>query len=297
MRRAAWTCAALAAFIAAGTDTASAQTAPPAAVQPPGGQPFGAATTPAAELASDSAFRVCADPANAPMSTKDGTGFENRIAELFAAQLDRPLEYAWFPQSTGFIRKTLRAFTCDVVIGYAQGDQLVQNTNHYYSSAYVLVTLADGPLAGVDRIGDPRLQGRRVGVTEASPPVDHMLRAGLLKSATFYPLFVDRRVQDPAGDMLRDLHEGKIDVAILWGPIGGPAVKADKSLSMAPLLKEVGQPRMVYRITMGVRPADQAWKRRLNSLIRRNQAQIDTILRDAGVPLIDDEGTALKPPA
>ncbi|AXC51247.1 quinoprotein dehydrogenase-associated putative ABC transporter substrate-binding protein [Paracoccus suum] len=262
------------------------------------GAPFpGAATAPAAELASQTSFRVCADPANAPMSVKDGSGFENRIAELFAAKLDRPLEYTWFPQTTGFIRKTLRAFACDVVIGYAQGDQLVQNTNHYYSSAYVIVTLAGGPLDGVDRISDPRLLGHRIGVTESSPPVNHMLHAGLLKTAAYYPLFVDRRVQDPAGDMLRDLHAGKIDAAILWGPIGGPAVKADPSLTMAPLLHEVGQPKLVYRITMGVRPADQAWKRQLNSLIRRNQAEIDAILRDSGVPLIDDEGTALKPPA
>lgn len=265
------------------------------AAAPAAGQQPGAA--PAAELASATALRVCADPANAPMSVKDGSGFENRIAALFAEKLDRPLEYTWFPQSTGFIRRTLAAGRCDVVIGYPQGDELVQNTNHYYSSAYVLVTRADGPLAEVTSLRDPRLQGLRLGVTEASPPVDHLLRAGLLARAKSYPLFVDRRVENPAGDMLADLLAGEIDAAVLWGPIAGPLVKADPALSLQPLLSEPGMPKLTYRITMGVRAADQEWKRRLNSLIRRNQADIDAILRDAGVPLVDDEGTALKAPA
>lgn len=271
-------------------------TAAPAAAQqeapafPPG-------PAPAAELASTTAFRVCADPANAPMSVDDGSGFENRIAALLAEKLGRPVEYTWFPQTTGFIRRTLAAGLCDVVIGYPQGDELVQNTNHYYSSTYVLVTPAGGPLAEVASLRDPRLQGLRLGVIEGSPGVDHLLRAGLLARAKSYPLFVDRRVENPAGDMLADLAAGEIDAAVLWGPIAGPLVKADPTLSLQPLLSEPGLPRLSYRITMGVRPSDQAWKRELNSLIRRNQAEIDAILRDAGVPLVDDEGTAMKPVA
>ncbi|MRX51739.1 quinoprotein dehydrogenase-associated putative ABC transporter substrate-binding protein [Paracoccus sp. S-4012] len=268
----------------------------PAGAQPVPFTPGGPGPEPAAELASTTAFRVCADPANAPMSVKDGSGFENRIAELFAERLGRPLEYTWFPQSTGFIRRTLAAGLCDVVIGYAQGDELVQNTNHYYSSAYVLVTPAEDELAEVTTLSDPRLQGLRLGVIGGSPATDHLLRHGLLARAVSYPLFVDRRVDDPTGRMLADLKAGRIDAAVLWGPLAGPAVKADASLHLAPLIAaEPGMPRLVYRITMGVRPSDQAWKRELNSLIRRNQAEIDAILREAGVPLVDDEGTAMKP--
>lgn len=247
------------------------------------------------DLVSTTAFRVCADPANVPMSDEAGTGFENRIAELFAGELGLPLEYTWFPMATGFIRRTLAENRCDVVIGYAQGDELVLNTNHYYTSAYVLITRADGPLAGVTTLGDPALQGKRLGVVAGSAPATHLVRHHLMALARDYPLFVDRRYQDPSGDMLADLEAGAIDGALLWGPIGGPLVKAGHpGLKVTPLLAEPGQPRMFYRITMGVRQGEKAWSRKLNSLIRRNQGKIDAILAEAGVPILNDMGTAPK---
>ncbi len=247
-----------------------------------------------ADLVARDAFRVCADPANAPMSHKDGSGFENKIAELLAAQLGVPVQYTWFPMVTGFIRKTLGAGTCDVVIGTAQGDELVLNTNHYYTSTHILVTRADGVLAGVDRLTDPRLQDKHVGVVAGTPPATHLARLGLIGLAKGYNLVVDRRVENPAGDMLDDLEAGTIDAAILWGPIGGPMAKARPGLVVMPLLHETGSPKLFYRITMGMRAGELEWKHELNSLIRRNQDAIDKILVDAGVPVLDDFGTALK---
>ncbi|HRO13493.1 MAG TPA: substrate-binding domain-containing protein [Paracoccus sp. (in: a-proteobacteria)] len=248
-----------------------------------------------ADLRSHSAFRVCADPAAVPMSSQDGSGFENRLAGLFAQRLGLPVEYAWFPQGTGFIRKTLRAGLCDVVIGYAQGDELVQNTNHYYTSVYGIVTRRDGPLADVERLTDPALKGRNLGVVAGTPPASHMARAGLAKDMRGWDLFVDRRVENPVGDMLQGVRGGTLDAAVLWGPLAGPLVKDDPDLQFAPLLHEEGAPRLYYRITMGVRPGEQEWKRQLNSLIRRNQAEIDAILHEAGVPLVDDYGKAMMP--
>ncbi len=247
------------------------------------------------DLVSKVSFRVCADPANRPLSADDGSGFENKIAELFAEELGLPLEYTWFPMATGFIRRTLAANECDVVIGFTQGHELVQNTNHYYTSAYVLIVKPDGPLADVTALSDPALKGTRIGVVAGSAPATHMTRYGLMAGAQGYDLFVDRRYEDPSGDMLADLEAGDIDAAILWGPIGGPLVKASHpGLKVTPLMKELGQPRMFYRITMGVRLGEKAWTRKLNSLIRRNQDKIDTILADAGVPLLTDMGTELK---
>lgn len=248
-----------------------------------------------AELRSTTAFRVCADPAAVPLSAQDGSGFENKLAELMAAKLGLPVAYSWFPQGSGFINRTLRAGTCDVVMGYAQGDELVQNTNHYYTSVYGLVTRKDGDLAGVDRLTDPALKGRELGVVAGTPPASHMARAGLAKDMRGWDLFVDRRVENPVGDMLAAVKAGTLDAAVLWGPLAGPLVKADPELQFTPLLKEEAGPKLFYRITMGVRPAEQDWKRELNSLIRRNQAEIDAILHDAGVPLVDDYGKALKP--
>jgi quinoprotein dehydrogenase-associated probable ABC transporter substrate-binding protein len=256
----------------------------------------GPAAAQVADLVDRSAFRVCADPANIPLSAEDGSGFENRIAELFAGKLGRPVQYTWFPQVTGFVRQTLSAGKCDVVIGYAQGDELVLNTNHYYTSTHVIVVKADGDLADVDTLGDPRLEGRRIGVVAGAPPTTHVARLGLMKDARPYDLMTDRRVEDPAGDMLADLEAGEIDAALLWGPIGGPLVKAGHpGLKATPLLKEPGPPRLVFRITMGVRAGEDEWKRELNSEIRRNQAEIDGILRDAGVPILDDFGKGPKP--
>lgn len=249
-----------------------------------------------ADLVDRTAFRVCADPANLPLSAEDGSGFENRIADLFAAKLEVPLHYTWFPQVMGFVRKTLSAGKCDVVIGFAQGDELVLNTNHYYTSTHVLVVRADSDLAGVDHLSDPALQGHRLGVVAGAPPATHVARLGLMKLAKPYDLMTDRRVEDPAGAMLRDVESGVTDGALMWGPIAGPLVKAHPDLKLIPLLKETQPPRLFFRITMGVRAGEDVWKRELNSMIRRNQAEIDAILRDAGVPLVDDYGTALKAP-
>lgn len=254
----------------------------------------GSAAAQVADLRSRSVLRVCADPAASPMSSEDGTGFENRIADLLAEKLGLPISYFWFPQGMGFVRRTLLDGNCDVLIGYAQGDELVQNTNHYYTSVYGIVTRKDGDLAGVDSLTDPALKDHELGVVAGTPPATHMARAGLAKNLRGWDLFVDRRVENPVGDMLAGVRDGTLDAAVLWGPLAGPLVAADPALQFTPLLKEEGGPRLFYRITMGVRQSDQEWKRELNSLIRRNQDEIDDILRDAGVPLVDDYGRAMK---
>ena len=255
-----------------------------------------AGAQPTSDLVSESAFRVCADPAAWPASSEDGSGYENRIAELFAEKLGRTVEYTWYPMATGFIRRTLGANECDVVIGFTQGHEMVQNTNHWMTSAFVLIAPEGGELADVTELSDPRLQGKRIGVVAGTPPATHMAAHGLIGNAKSYPLFVDRRYDSPAGRLLDDLSAGEIDAGILWGPIGGPMVKANHpNLAAVPLLKEEQLPRMYYRITMGVRRNEDAWKRELNSLIRRHQGEIDAILRDAGVPILTDMGTELKP--
>lgn len=252
----------------------------------------GSAVAQTSDLVSQSALRVCADPANYPMSTQDETGYENRIADLVAAKLDLPLQYSWYPMATGFIRNTLFAKTCDLVIAYAQGEELVLNTNHYFTSVYVLIVPKDGDLAAVTTLSDPALKDRRVGIIAGTPPAAHMARNGLIGKAKAYNLVVDRRYESPAEDMLKDLAAGETDAAILWGPIGGPLVKANyPDLAVIPLISEELPPRLFFRITMGVRQGEKVWQRELNSLIRRNQDEINAILVEAGVPLVSDLGT------
>lgn len=256
--------------------------------------PLAQAAAQTSDLVSPTAFRVCADPAAAPASTDREDGYENQIAALMGEKLGLPVEYTWYPMSTGFVRNTLRANKCDVIIGYAQGHELVQNTNHYMTSAFTIVTARDGALVGVDHLGDPALQGKRIGVIAGTPPADHMARNGLMGQARPYQLFSDRRYMDPVGDMLADLEAQEIDAALIWGPLAGPLVKADHpGLQVTPLIKETLPPRLFFRITMGVRQGDKVWQHKLNSLIRRNQGEINAILDQAGVPLLTEMGDAM----
>jgi quinoprotein dehydrogenase-associated probable ABC transporter substrate-binding protein len=252
-----------------------------------------AATAQTSDLVTRNVLRVCADPANMPFSNTAGEGFENKIADLIASKLGVPVEYTWFPQATGFVRMTLGLNRCDVIIGFAQGDELVQNTNHYYRSTYVFVTKADGPLAGVTTMSDPLLKDKRIGVVAGTPPATILAQNGLIAKAKGYSLTVDRRFQAPTEDMIADISSGAIDGGLLWGPIGGYYAKqADVPLKVVALPKEAGS-RMTYRITMGVRSHDQDWKRRLNRLIRDNQDEINAILADYGVPLLDEQDNAV----
>ncbi|MGI3778056.1 MAG: substrate-binding domain-containing protein [Janthinobacterium lividum] len=247
------------------------------------------------ELVDPKAFRVCADPRNLPFSDEKSEGFENKIATLFAGKLDRPVAYTYYPQVIGFVRNTLNAFKCDVVIGDAQGDDLVQTTNAYYRTSYVLVYRKGTGLDGIESIEDPRLQGKHVGVIAGTPPSNLLVRNNLMALAKPYPLTVDTRFDAPSKSMIDDLVAGTIDAALVWGPIGGYyAKKAGADLAVVPLTHEQGV-RLDFRIAMGVRHSDQEWKRTLNKLISENQDEINHILEDYGVPIVDEQGKPITP--
>jgi quinoprotein dehydrogenase-associated probable ABC transporter substrate-binding protein len=249
------------------------------------------------DLVDRTTLRVCSDPANLPFSNERGEGFENKIAEIVAGELKLPIEYTWFPQATGFIRQTLFSKRCDVVMGYAQGDELVLNTNHYYRSTYALLYRKGNALDGADTLGDPRLKDKRIGVIAGTPPGSVMARLGLIEHAKPYPLMVDRRYESPGERMIADIRAGDIDAGVLWGPIAGYfAPKAGPDLTVMPLLKETGTPRMAYRITFGVRPLEDDWKRQLNTLIAKRQGDLDAVLLQYGVPLLDEQSNLITEP-
>ena len=241
------------------------------------------------ELVDPNVLRVCADPRNLPLSNDKGEGFENKIAELLAARLQKRLAYTFFPQATGFFRMTLGAHRCDVVMGYPQGDDLVQGTNPYMRTAYALVTKAGSALEDVTTLADPRLKGKHIGIVAATPPATNMAANGLMANARPYALMIDTRIDSSAEAMIKDIASGAIDAGVLWGPMAGfHAKQADPPLRVTPLVSETSGPRMTYRIGMGVRAADQNWKRLLNRFIQDNQVEINAILLGYGVPLLDD---------
>lgn len=254
------------------------------------------ATAQTSDVINRSTLRVCADPANLPFSNDAGEGFENKLAELLAAKLETPLEYTWFPQATGFVRRTLAEKRCDVIMGYAQGHELVQNTNHYYRSSYVMVIKKDGPLAGLQNLDDPRLKDARIGVVAGTPPATILAMNTLLLQMKGYNLMVDRRHEAPAETMIKDLANGKLDVALAWGPIGGYFVSkhGPDDLEVVPMAKETKGPRMAYRITFGLRRGEPNWKHWLNDFITENQSEIDDILLSFGVPIIDEQNQLIS---
>jgi quinoprotein dehydrogenase-associated probable ABC transporter substrate-binding protein len=255
------------------------------------------------ELVDPKVLRVCADPRNLPFSNEQGEGFENKLAEFLAEKLQKKTDYMYFPQATGFVRMTLGAHRCDVIMGFPQGDDLVQGTNPYYRTAYALISKPGSGLDDVAALDDARLKGKHIGIVAGTPPATNMALNGLMTNAKPYPLMIDTRVDSSAQAMINDLNKGEIEAAVLWGPMAGfYAEKSNPPLHVTPLVHEKGGPQLVYRIGMGVRRADQNWKRLLNRLIQENQSEINKILVEYGVPLLDENNrpvaaeTATKSP-
>ena len=248
-----------------------------------------------AEAVDRSTLRVCADPANLPFSDRSGEGFENKIAELLAAKLGVPVRYTWFPQATGFVRNTLMARKCDIVIGISLGFELLQNTNPYYRSSYALVYREDSGVRA-SSLDDPVLKEKRLGVIAGTPPASLLAKYGLIGSARPYHLVADTRFNKPGKSMVEDVAAGEVDVGLLWGPIAGYYAKGhNPALEVVPLASKPDEVKMDYRITMGIRFNEPEWKRELNALIRRKQPEINAILLDYGVPLLDEQGQPIKP--
>jgi quinoprotein dehydrogenase-associated probable ABC transporter substrate-binding protein len=241
------------------------------------------------ELVDPRVLRVCADPRNLPFSNDKGEGFENKLAELLAEKLQKKVDYTFFPQASGFVRMTLAAHRCDLIMGAPQGDDLVQGTNPYYRTAYAMVTKHGSGLEEVATLEDERLRSKRIGIVAGTPPATNMAANGLMMNARPYPLMIDTRVDSSAAAMIKDLISGEIDAGVLWGPMAGfYARQANPPLKVTLLIKETTGPRLAYRVGMGVRSSDQNWKRLLNRLIQENQPSINKILLDFGVPLLDE---------
>ena len=247
-----------------------------------------------AAAAQAAPLRVCADPDNLPYSHQDGSGFENRIAALVAQDFGVPLEYAWLPDRRAFVRKTMGAGLCDLIVGVPVEFERTLNTRPYYRSSYMLVEPAgDGaPPAGFD---DPRLRQWRVGVQlvgddlAATPPGHALAQAGALHNVVGYPIPGE---QSAAARIVTALARGELDAAFVWGP---PAAYYAARASRPLLLHYVPPPATLrqqpfsFAIAMGVRRGDAALRDRLDDFIVRRQPDIARILDAYGVPRVGEQ--------
>lgn len=254
-----------------------------------------------------SAFRPCIDPSNLPFANTHGEGFENHIAELFAKSLGLPVENYAFPQRMNFIRNTLRYrlpgedFRCDVVMGVPAGYDQVSATIPYYHSTYVLVYPKGKGLDQVKSGSDlfslsPEARRKIViGVYDRSPAAKWLVAHGLEPQTRPYPMLSPNPEQYPGEIIEKDLAEGKIDAAIVWGPIAGYFAKRVRNVSLVlvPLKSEPGI-KFDFEIAMGVRYGEREWKDTIERLITENRTTIAQILREYNVPLVNEQGDLVQ---
>lgn len=249
--------------------------------------------------ASAGVVRVCADPDNMPFSNDKGEGFENKLAELIAAKLDDSVDYTWFSESSGYVPNAVGSDACDLIMGYAQGTGLIEDSNPYYRTSYVLIyRQGDSDLAGVDRLSDPRLKGKRIGLFARTPPASILALYGLGANTEPFEVNTGDSASKAAEAMIEEIASGKLDAGLLWGPVGGYyAQRSPVPLTMVPLVKENAGPSTIYGITLGLRPNDPQWKHQINKVIAENEREIDGILQSYNVPVLDPDGNPIAPSA
>ena len=240
-------------------------------------------------------LRVCADPDNMPFSNDKGEGFENKLAELIAERLGDKLEYTWFTERSGYVPNTMGAEACDLVMGYAQGTGLIEDTNPYYHTSYVLITREDdADLRSVQSLSDSRLKEKRIGLFARTPPASILAMRGLTSHAKSFESTADESQAKAAKAMITEIASGELDAGLLWGPVGGYfAQRAEVPLRVTPLVKESAGPTTFYGITMGVRPDEPTFKHEINKVLAENQHDINVILKGYNVPLLDRDGKAI----
>jgi len=251
----------------------------------------------------DGSLRVCADPNNLPFSNQRLEGFENKLAELVATEFGVTPQYTWMPQRRGFIRRTLNARTCDVVMGVPSGYEPVLTTRPYYRSTYVF---AYAKARGLElrSFDDPELRQLRIGlqalVDEGSnpPPAHALARRGIVQNVVGFMMWDVDTVENPPGRIISAITSGDIDVAIVWGPFAGYFAKRQPiELDVVPVTPLADTPALpfVYDISMGVRRSDSALKDRLDDIIASRHDAIERILTSYGVPLVADQTSIIRP--
>jgi mxaJ protein len=242
-------------------------------------------------------LRVCADPNNLPFSNDHEEGFENRIVRVIAAELGADVRYTWWAQRRGFIRHTLNAGVCDLVAGVPVDYELVLTTPPYYRSSYVAVSRPDLHVVSLD---DPAMRALRIGVQMIgddfanTPPAQALSRRGIVDNVVGYLVYGNYAEANPASRIVRAVVSGEIDVALVWGPIGGYfAARQKPPLAVAPLVPgaDHGVP-FAFAIAMGVRKEDDALRDTLAKVLERRKPEIDRILAEYHVPRVDQAGSA-----
>lgn len=243
------------------------------------------------DVHTSNVLRVCADPNNMPFSNHAEQGFENRIAKILGQTLNKQVEYTWWPQRRGFLRETLKADRCDVVIGLPSQDNMVLTTMPYYRSCFVLVFRAERNYA-IRSLDDPTLKKLRIGVhligNNSPPPAIELAHRGIINNVVGYNIYGDYRQPNPPLELIKAVAHGDIDVAIIWGPMAGYFAKHEPiHLTVVPLVNSTkDELPFAFSIAAGVRKGDESMKSQLNAALLQKQEAIHDLLDEFNVPQV-----------
>lgn len=241
-------------------------------------------------------FKVCADPNNMPYSDAKGEGFENKLARLVARDLGEKPVFVFQRQTENFLDRGLKAHLCDAVMGVPVLLHDVAVTKPYYASTYVFVTRArDKP---VSSLADPRLRHLKIGVhlvgDDPTPPAAALGQEGIVNNVQGFMISGgDYAERDPPARPIQAVAAGTLDVAAVWGPIGGYYARhSPVPLTVTPMTGTRRFAPLVfqYAIGVGVRRQDVALKRRLDGILARQRERIRALLESYGVPLVSPAG-------
>ena len=259
---------------------------------------------PAAAGEAAGEFRVCADPNNLPFSNEKGEGFENKLAELIAKELGERVTYTWWAQRRGFVRNTLKAGRCDVIMGVPTQLDLVATTRPYYRSSYVFLSRDDRRI-DLASLSDPRLRDLKIGVHLLgddgfnTPPANALGEEGITRNVVGYSIYGDYRTPNPPARLVEAVADGEVDVAAVWGPLAGYfAQRSSVPLRLVPITGTEAFAPLLFQfdIAIGVRKQDKALKGRLDEILARDAAAIRALLVSYGVPLVTvGEGGSVTP--
>ena len=253
------------------------------------------------EAMGGGALRVCADPNSLPQSNQLGEGYENKIAEALAHDLGKKVEYTYFPQRMGFVRNTLRSrdqqtlqYKCDLIIGVPKGYDVTATTQPYMHSIYALVFEPHGALQGLQapedllKLPPAKLHALHIGLFAQTPGSDWVLKNGLIEQAVMYAAQSGDPKETPDSIVERDLAAGKIDVAVVWGPVAGfiAGRHTDKGWVALPF-KPDPQIKFDYEISMGLRQGEKDWQKTLDDWISAHHTEIRQILTAYHIPLVE----------
>jgi mxaJ protein len=251
-------------------------------------------TASSAQPSEQDAFRVCSDPNNLPFSNQKKQGFENRIAEIVAHDLGMQVQYTWWAQRRGFIRNTLKAGDCDVIMGIPTGMDMVLRTSPYYRSSYVFVTRADKGIT-IASLDDPILRKIRIGVQLIgddgvnTPPAHALTNRGIVNNVRGYTVYGDYSTDSPPSKIIEAVARGDIDVAVAWGPMAGYwAKKSSVPLKLTDVRPQIDLPFLpfVFDISVGVRRGDSTFRKAIDSVLVLRRPEIQRVLDAYGIPLV-----------